>query len=439
MMRKATMFVVLLGCVACGASPEEPTETGATTPPSSTALAGSPAPSLPTSPTAPAPTGAAPAAPTKPASPSPSQNPGVAMPTAPTAPTAPTTPSTPTTTPTTPTTAPTTPSTAPSSPTGAGDEPKLAMDECGLDTQWDGDEYCINPPPADKGFQLHIGPSNYENPGSEYILQPGEENVVTMTATSGNTEQKYYYYRQYRMRPGSHHVIVSAGGVGGRRLGGTQNLAKDNPDFGKIAPENEGVGLMMAPRTQLSVNMHYYNVGEKPIIREVWVNFWYKDAASVKEPASEIFSMTGVTAATAHSHVVVGATCNITGSGRILSMYGHRHNSNKRFTVYRTRGTQKDLLMEDYDPVHPAVYEFNTITQNPKADQANKVPGGWSGPLDLMAGDKIEFQCEILNNTDKNFTGANEANDDEMCILVGDSVGTQISPLCSANPAMRLN
>src|SRR5438067_1615602 len=35
----------------------------------------------------------------------------------------------------------------------------LAMDECGLHTSYPGDEYCILPPPADKGFQLHIGPN----------------------------------------------------------------------------------------------------------------------------------------------------------------------------------------------------------------------------------------------------------------------------------------
>ena len=60
------------------------------------------------------------------------------------------------------------------------------MDECGLDTKWEGDEYCILPPPPDKGFQIHIGPSNYDNPESQYVMQPGTENTVSMSATSGN-------------------------------------------------------------------------------------------------------------------------------------------------------------------------------------------------------------------------------------------------------------
>src|SRR5262245_54858629 len=32
-----------------------------------------------------------------------------------------------------------------------------AMNECNLNSGWKGDEYCIKPPPADKGFQLHLG------------------------------------------------------------------------------------------------------------------------------------------------------------------------------------------------------------------------------------------------------------------------------------------
>jgi hypothetical protein len=314
----------------------------------------------------------------------------------------------------------------------------LALNECGLKTGWAGDEYCIKPPPPDKGFQIHIGPSNYANPEAEYLVTPGKDEVSTLTATSGNTSDIHYYYRQYRMRPGSHHVIISTGGVGGRRLGGTQNLAKDNPNNGMIPPENQGVGLPLPARSTVSVNMHYYNGTEKPILKEVWVNFWYKPPAEVKEPANEVFSITGVTAATAGSHVIVGASCPITQAGRILSLYGHRHYNNVRFSAWRVRGGQKALILDDYDATHPGVLEFNSLTKNPEPMEGLRSLAGWSGILDLMPGDKIDFECEIFNKTNKNFTGANEAQDDEMCILVGDSVGAKIPLACSALPARRL-
>jgi hypothetical protein len=315
-------------------------------------------------------------------------------------------------------------------------EKKLAMDECGLETPYDGDEYCILPPPADKGFQLHIGPSNYENPSPEYLLQPGEENVVDMSGVSGNDKEIYYYYRQYRMRPGSHHVIIT---TNGRRLGGTQNLAKDNPDFGEIPAENEHIGLPLEAHAPLNANMHYYNFSDKPIIRELWVNFWYKDAAEVTEPAREVFSPTGVTAAVAGSHVVVGASCPVTGDGRLLSLYGHRHLNNVRFSVYRNRGGDRQLVLEDYESEHPSVFEFNSIAKNDPPNPMTKTPGAFSGMLDVQIGDSIDFECEIVNMTDKNFTGQNEAADDEMCILVGDSVGSVLQPFCTPTAAKRLN
>ena len=45
----------------------------------------------------------------------------------------------------------------------------------------------------------------------------------------------------------------------------------------------------------------------------------------------------------------------------------------------------------------------------------------------------MEFECDIINNTNNVFVGANEAKDDEMCILVGDTVGATIPGFCQYN------
>jgi len=312
----------------------------------------------------------------------------------------------------------------------------LAMDECGLDTGYAGDEYCILPPPADKGFQLHIGPTNYDNPEDKYILQPGEENVVDLSAVSGNEEDIVYYYRQYRMRPGSHHVILTADG---RSIGGTQNLARDNPENGVIPPENDNIGLPLKAKATINANMHFYNFSDKPMLRELWVNYWYKDPATVTETANRIFSMTGVRAAVAHSHVVVGASCEISGNGRVLSLAGHRHMNNVRFSVWHKTGDQRTLVFDDYDAEHPGVLEFNSLVSNPLPDPAAKKMGGVSGILNVKAGDTLDFECEIINTTDKNFVGLNEAADDEMCILTGDSVGATVPGRCTPIEARRMD
>jgi hypothetical protein len=54
--------------------------------------------------------------------------------------------------------------------------------DCALHTKWDGDQYCIQAPPPDKGFQIHIGPTNYDNPEPQYIIQPGAETNETYQA-----------------------------------------------------------------------------------------------------------------------------------------------------------------------------------------------------------------------------------------------------------------
>ncbi|HKP55617.1 MAG TPA: hypothetical protein VJV78_02790 [Polyangiales bacterium] len=313
-------------------------------------------------------------------------------------------------------------------PAATGTKKPLAMDECGLKTKYPGDEYCIKPPAADKGFQLHIGPTNYDNPEAKYLLQPGEENVTNMTATSGNDKDVDYYWRQYRMRPGSHHVILTANG---QRIGGTQNLARDNPDNGIVPPENEGVGLPLAAHAQINANMHFYNFTDKPMVRDLWVNYWYKDKATVTDTAKGVFSMTGVSAAKAHTHVVVGATCQVQGSGRILSMSGHRHLNNVRFSAWLNSGGKKTLIFDDYDSEHPGYMEFNSLVQNPAPNPTAKLMGGASGIVNIKQGDTLDFECEIVNNTDKNFVGLNEAQDDEMCILTGDTVGASVSAGCS--------
>jgi hypothetical protein len=310
-------------------------------------------------------------------------------------------------------------------------KPTLAMDECALDTKWIGDEYCILPPPTEKGFQLHIGPSNYDNPEPQYVLEPGDEVTESYPDTTGNDQQVYYYYRQYRMRPGSHHLIVYAGGgFGGRRLGGTQNLAKDNPDLGIIAPENQGVGMTLDAHSPVDQSLHYINLTEQPILKETWVNFWYRDAKDVKEPANEMFSMWAPMNVPPGAHVLLHGSCPITEAGRVLTLYGHRHANNLRFAAWHGHDGQMDLIFDDYNWEHPYIAEYSSLVENPPVDPSKKVPGGASGIMPLAVGDTLDFECEVVNMTDQTFVGQNEAKNDEMCILIGDTVGTTVPAFC---------
>ena len=326
-------------------------------------------------------------------------------------------------------------------------------------TKFEGDELCIAPPPSDKGFQVHIGPSDYDNPDevAPYMIKAGAELTQNYFLKSANDQDIYYYRRQYRMRPGSHHMIVSAiavdhpdgwdtaptasgdagtsaappvsGGFGdiGRRLGGSQNESKDNP-VGEIPPEDVGIGMPLAAHTQLSINLHHYNGSERDRLREEWVNFWYVDPNEVTQQATEMFAVGGYAMAVAPGeHPTLHYTCPVSEDGRVLEMYGHRHAHNVRFSAWRTRGDQRDLVYDGFNWKDPLVLEFSSVTTNPTPDDATKKEGGWSGILDLKKDDIIEWECEVVNDGSTTLHFTNETVNGEMCILVGDTIGPTIA------------
>ncbi|MDH5670747.1 MAG: hypothetical protein OEZ06_01270 [Myxococcales bacterium] len=310
----------------------------------------------------------------------------------------------------------------------AGGEHALALDECGLNTGFPGDEYCILPPPPGEGFQVHIGPDDYDNPDAAYILAPGEEDTSDFAAVSGNDTDIFFYYRQYRMRPGAHHMIASvdngAGFGGGRRIG-TANLSQDSPAGGIIAPENEGVGIPLDAKSDLNVSLHVINVTEQPILREVWINFWYRDPEKVTEPATQLFKTGSTTFAIQPGEDTTLGTfsCDISGEGRMLWFYGHRHANTVRFSAWRVRDGQRDLFYDGYHWEEPLLLEYTSLIENPVPDYDAGIEGGWSGILDLKDGDSLEWECHVINQTDSVLRFTNETFLGEMCIMDGEMVG----------------
>jgi hypothetical protein len=300
-----------------------------------------------------------------------------------------------------------------------------AMAECGLHTKWAGDEFCILPPPPDKGFQLHIGPTNYDNPETAYILPPGQENVHTYTATSANDHNIDFYVRQYRMRPGAHHTIVKDTSTG-RRLSGS-DVNQDHPVGGITAPENAGIGIPLTAHAPISVDHHAINTTDKPLLQEVWVNFWYVDAAKVTESTTLLYDPGNVTDTIApHADIVMGPyACDIQKAGRLISMFGHVHANDVRFTAWRTRQGKRDVFYEAYHWQDPLWLEFTSLSKNQPPNPTQMVDGGWTGILDLEPGDTIGWECHEVNQQDSALRFTNQTYAGWMCIIIGDLVGTK--------------
>jgi hypothetical protein len=305
--------------------------------------------------------------------------------------------------------------------------PGLALDQCGLSTGFAGDALCILPPPPDKGFQLHVGPDDYDNPDELYMLAPGEEKTDDIPAVSSNDSDIYFFYRQYRLRPSAHHIIITAANgtdvVAGRRIG-TANLSEDYPTGGVIAPEDKGVGLPLAAHAAISSNFHAINTTDQPALREAWINFWYRDASEVTQPATEWFETGDITfSIPPHTSQTLGPyTCNIDNDGRLLWMYGHRHANNTRFTATRIRGDARDVIYDADKWDEPLLLEYSSLVKNTAPDIPTR-EGGWSGILDLSPGDKIEWKCDVVNNHDTALRFTNQTLLGEMCIVDAEAVG----------------
>lgn len=327
-------------------------------------------------------------------------------------------------------------------------------------TQYGGDEYCVLPPPSELGTQVHVGPEDYDNPGT-FALAAGSEENTMYYVNSVNDDDHYYYRVNWRMRAGSHHMIITVsdtdredgwaadldGGQarnvgaagfdtssGSRGFGGSQRPDLDRPQGTlETPPENVGIGAMLKAKQQFSFNLHHINTGEKPILREAWVNVWYMDKSEVTK------EMKGLSASgsprdvsiPAHQRTVLKYRCNVQDDSRIITMNGHRHAHTDRFSVWVKKQSGEEIrAYESFNWEDMPTYQYDSVSTNPAPDIASKMDGASSGQLNLSKGDELYFLCDINNTLDTPLKFANEAIDGEMCILFGSYLGNA-SP-CSA-------
>lgn len=327
-----------------------------------------------------------------------------------------------------------------------GDDGGVLEDNaCHLHTQFAGDANCIPPPDEAVGFQIHVGPQDYDNPDDIWLMQPTAESTQCYHIYTPNTEPIYYFKQQYRMRPGSHHMIIEAGGdpsapegwgdcgniVGS--IGGTQHTIEDFPPNGVVAPEDQGLGRLVQPHTAFDIQLHFYNLTEEPTLREVWANFLYKPESEVTANLGMLggFGMIGT--------IDPGATVQREGfctyeqalpppgasTERIVALFGHAHAHNTRFAVYKenpTKGTS-EVVYDNYDWAEAPTYVYNSLIENPAVDAAKKANGATSGLLELGPGDQLHYTCDIVNDSANTLKFGNEVQTAEMCNLFGSVVG----------------
>ena len=326
-------------------------------------------------------------------------------------------------------------------PTTTSDDAGAASMGCGLTTSFPGDENCILPPAEEEGLQLHVGPDDYDNPDAIWTMNPGDEKTECYHLSTPNDVGRYYFKQQYRMRPGSHHMIITTSdgttpdGWGPCKssiissIGGTQHTVEDLPPGGIVPPEDEGLGRGLDPHTPLDLQLHFYNATDKVTLREVWVNLLYKDKSEVTTNLGMLGGFTPVSVPP-HTQTTVGSTCDIKNAipaqstERVVTLFGHAHSHNTRFVVYWDHADgSTDTVYDNYDWAEAPTYTYDTVVQNPKADPTTRTSGGYSGMLVMQEGERLRFSCDINNTTDNTLVGTNEVFSGEMCNLFGSVAG----------------
>ncbi len=334
-------------------------------------------------------------------------------------------------------------------------EPEPTVDvgsvPCDLHTQFGdegGDEQCLEPPPPDKGFQFHYGPTNYNDPVevAKYTLPPGGEVTDCVFMPTPNDKDVYFNTYHARMRPGSHHMLlylqgetVTASGSNGpsecnqaadsRNLFGAQTPDLDVVGNADGAPENNGVAVKIPAHQQGVMQLHFINAGTKPILREAWANLLYTDESQVTQLVDPIFFIAGVL-----MDIPMGKTQVIHGTAvvpdnagpdfRLISATPHYHTHTTDFAAYATINGVQSKILEEFNPLHhlpePKLYYFDSAAKNIPPNPTALTSGASSGVLNMKPGDHIDWYCTVTNDDiPQGITFQNAVYTGEMCNMFG--------------------
>lgn len=319
---------------------------------------------------------------------------------------------------------------------------KKAVESCIPETDWPGDEYALCPPKEGEGLQLHYGPSSYDDADeiARYTLDGLVELEDCFLLNSENQEKRYLNQYAGRMRPQSHHMILWGVGEdpaapvprglgtcsGSATLGssfylGAQNLVIDIPDLRNQPDAVEETAARPLPAEQLfSINMHYLNRSPDPILRESWINMYYADESLIEKEAKAIFLVQPRINLPPHSTgTIVSGGCAAPKARTVRLLNGHFHQNGQRFSVFRKRvGGERELVYASYDWSDPYIAYYTASATNPEPNGDLGISGATSGPVQLNAGDSLEWECEMDNPTDT-AVSFGETGGDQMCILFG--------------------
>jgi hypothetical protein len=257
-------------------------------------------------------------------------------------------------------------------------------------TAFAGDSSCILPPPPELGMQIGahaqgtqwfeqiaVGDlSGYAQPSDDWVMHSGEEETLSFRTSSNNTVSRNYYRVYYRMRPGSHHMGISAHDDASSEreawlplsmipsqldpllgpllasIGAVQRPDDSSPVTLDKPKEDVGLYYVFPAGAAIVMNMHHFNFGQTTLLKEVWVNvFWEADARFPIDdlaviPVDQALTLALPAGTTTDLHYF----WTITEPVRLVKLFAHRHawTPNISAWIKRAAGAEPDLIYQSF-------------------------------------------------------------------------------------------
>jgi len=321
-------------------------------------------------------------------------------------------------------------------------------EHCSVNTGYPGDDRALCPLSEEEGYSFRYGPSSYDDVDemARYLTEPQGEFEDCFYQDVGNAERFYFNRYAGRMRPQSHHLILrgmSGSSTVARGLGscgraqsdlsasfitGSQTPIIDYPDYLlPHSPDDDVTAQYLEADTLVSLNLHYVNRTQDTVLREGWVNLYRTDPANVQIAQSGIMLL-GLSI-NLQPNTVGNKTrfsTLVPTNRKIVALTGHFHANGTRFSVWiqRQGSTEPELVYEMYDPIDPLAVAYRPGMENPEPNRSLNIGGGFSGNLEVQAGDRLIWECEMDNPTNAVVRFGNQAAD-QMCNLFGYYVADQ--------------
>jgi hypothetical protein len=325
---------------------------------------------------------------------------------------------------------------------------------CPAKTGYDGDSLQLCTPASEQeGVLLHYGATRPdgtldESQVAKYLLPPGGEMEECVYVRSTNTQEMYIDAYLGRLRPNSHHLIVTmldesaAEGIvlnepapcsqielfSSNWLLGSQDPQIDvfvegtTATSAKAKPGDPefGLGQLIKPNQVMRIDAHYINPTDKPILREAWVYLRAVPKEKVVQTVDMVtFFQTAISVPPNSTGTVTSrGACKAPTDRHVALLTGHFHEYGKRFTIWwnKSDGTTEEVY-NTFDWDTPGNGFYNYRVKNPTIE-AKGIWGARSGYIDMKAGESLSFECEFDNPSDQTVR-LGELGKDQMCNVFG--------------------